>query len=42
MVFFNQSALVGEWRAQVRRCEEQDIALELPDDLPCLPWSCGY
>jgi hypothetical protein len=27
MIFFDQSALVGEWRAQMRRCEEQDIAL---------------
>ena len=25
---FDQNALAGEWRAQARRCEEQDIALE--------------
>lgn len=25
---FNQDTLAGEWRAQVRRCEEQDIALD--------------
>ena len=27
-VVFNQDTLAGEWRAQVRRCEEQDIALD--------------
>ena len=25
---FDRNALAGEWRAQARRCEEQDIALE--------------
>lgn len=24
---FDQNTLVGEWREQVRRCEEQDVAL---------------
>ena len=24
---FDQNTLAGEWRAQVRRCEEQDIAV---------------
>ena len=27
MAFFDQNAVAGEWRAQVRCCEEQDIAL---------------
>jgi hypothetical protein len=26
-VVFDQNTLAGEWRAQVRRCEEQDIAV---------------
>jgi hypothetical protein len=27
VVFFDQNTLAGDWRAQVRCCEEQDIAL---------------
>ena len=27
MVFFDQNTAAGEWRAQVRCCEEQNIAL---------------
>ena len=27
MVFFDQNTPAGEWRAQARCCEEQDIAL---------------
>jgi hypothetical protein len=27
-VVFNQDTLAGEWREQVRRCEEQNIALD--------------
>jgi hypothetical protein len=27
VVFFDQNALTGEWRAQMRCCEERDIAL---------------
>ena len=27
MVFFHKNALAGEWRAQMRCCEEKDIAL---------------
>ena len=29
MVFFDQNTPAGEWRAQARCCEEQNIALQL-------------